>query len=329
MDGQDAQDGWIPVRGDPVPSMVSLWNHAHPSSFLRRQEPTAATTRPRGPTQPILWTPWSAITSGPSSRSGLLGLLGQGRVLQGSRPASRDQETKGRIENKVCALEPRSPNPLPEGERANRLRLRTIDPVYGCCRQDGHATSVRGHGLTTKGADVTDPGNRDGQDAQRWGWLRGPCLRQEWPRASYGPRKGMKMGTDADSLWRASWVRTTFPERCFGSAQHDNRGGGRAFLPAQERRGAIFTRMPRGLVRPRKGMKMGMARTLSGERLGYARSPRDVSAPLNMTTGVGARFLPPRALKRRNDGAGGRNDGALFSQERQGRAGTTVRGVSR
>ncbi len=55
-------------------------------------------------------------------------------------------------------------------------------------------------------------------------------------------------------------------------------------------------------------------------------------------TKQGARFLPPQERQtqavrgsclRRNDGAGCGNDGALFSQERQGRAGTTVRGVSR
>ena len=61
------------------------------------------------------------------------------------------------------------------------------------------------------------------------------------------PRKGMKMGRRGLSL--ASVLGTpTFPERCFGSAsgsaQHDNRGA--RFLPAQERRGAIFTRTTDG-----------------------------------------------------------------------------------
>ena len=77
---------------------------------------------------------------------------------------------------------------------------------------------------------------------------------QECPRALSGRVRKCKWG-GADSLWRASWVRRRSPRDV--SAPLNMTGRGARFLPPQERRGAIFTRMPQGLVRPRKEMQMG------------------------------------------------------------------------
>ena len=163
--------------------------------------------------------------------------------------------------------------------------------------------------------------------------LRGPCLRRNdggyFTRMAQGlvrPCKRMKMGRRGLSL--ASVLGTpTFPERCFGSAQHDNRGGEVPASAGTTGQGAgtmgryFHKECPRGLVRPRKGMKMGRRGLSLASVLGTPTFPERCFGSAQHDRQGGE--VPASAG---TTGQGGRNDGALFSQECPGASSGRVRG---